>query len=34
LSGAKLSGANVTSEQLGKAASLEGAAMPDGTKHE
>jgi uncharacterized protein YjbI with pentapeptide repeats len=34
LTGANLSGASVTSEQLGKAASLKGAAMPDGTKHE
>jgi uncharacterized protein YjbI with pentapeptide repeats len=34
LAWANLSGANVTSEQLGKAASLKGAAMPDGTKHE
>ena len=34
LAGANLSGAYVTSEQLGKAASLKGAAMPDGTKHE
>jgi hypothetical protein len=31
---ANLSGAKVTSEQLGKAASLIGAAMPDGTVHE
>jgi hypothetical protein len=31
---ADLSGAKVTSEQLGKAASLKGATMPDGTKHE
>jgi uncharacterized protein YjbI with pentapeptide repeats len=34
LAWANLSGAMVTSEQLGKAASLKGAAMPDGTKHE
>jgi uncharacterized protein YjbI with pentapeptide repeats len=34
LTGANLSGAKVTSEQLGKAASLRGAAMPDGTVHE
>jgi hypothetical protein len=34
LARANLSGAYVTSEQLGKAASLKGAAMPDGTKHE
>ena len=34
LIGANLSGVNVTSEQLGKAASLKGAAMPDGKKHE
>jgi len=34
LTGANLSGVNVTSEQLGKAASLKGAAMPDGKKHE
>jgi len=31
---ADLTGAKVTSEQLGKAASLRGAAMPDGTVHE
>jgi hypothetical protein len=31
---ADLSGAKVTSEQLGKAAFLKGATMPDGTKHE
>jgi hypothetical protein len=34
LARANLSGARVTSEQLDKAASLKGAAMPDGTKHE
>ena len=34
LHGANLTGAYVTSEQLGKAASLKGAAMPDGKKHE
>ncbi len=33
LSGANLSGAKVTTEQLDKAKSLEGATMPDGTKH-
>jgi hypothetical protein len=32
LTGANLSGAKVTDEQLDKAASLEGATMPDGTK--
>ena len=34
LSGADLSGANLTDEQLAQARSLEGAIMPDGTKHD
>jgi hypothetical protein len=34
LSGADLRGAKVTDEQLAKAASIEGATMPDGTIHE
>ena len=33
LSGANLKGADVTEEQLAECASLEGAIMPDGTKH-
>jgi len=33
LSHAILSGAKVTEEQLSKASSLEGAFMPDGSKH-
>jgi uncharacterized protein YjbI with pentapeptide repeats len=33
LEGANLEGANVTDEQLGECESLEGATMPDGTKH-
>jgi uncharacterized protein YjbI with pentapeptide repeats len=33
LSGANLSGAEVNPEELKKAKSLQGATMPDGTKH-
>jgi uncharacterized protein YjbI with pentapeptide repeats len=34
LRGANLEGAEVTDEQLAQAASLKGAIMPDGTKHD
>jgi uncharacterized protein YjbI with pentapeptide repeats len=34
LIGSSLEGANVTDEQLALAKSLEGATLPDGTKHD